>query len=258
MWSGSNNHDENIKHGSKPVVFDNKVYIMRVRTWVYESKVDWKNVKGPYTSRVPIACIRVLIEYEAMADPDTQERFKRWARGDCRDIRFEIDLAIARRMGRDFMLSRYDSPNLKRFFKEADKLEKAGAHMDAVQIYKGITESIGVHMDFIPDRDGDCSYAMEEAIENITRCIQAARLDDDQRRKEIQYMAMWSMRVIDWFAPNYAEALAKICQDAKDIELWEYILDNPPEVEKNYSGASSLSVKNLREKLEERRKSCTH
>ena len=55
-------------------------------------------------------------------------------------------------MGRDFQLSRYGAPNLKRFFKEALKLENDGSHMDAVWIYKGVTESIGVHMDIYPTR----------------------------------------------------------------------------------------------------------
>ena len=227
---------------------------MRVRAWVYESKVDWKNVKGPYTSRVPIACMRVLVEYEAMADPETRERFEKWARGDCRDTRFEVDLAIARRMGRDFSLSRYGAPNLKRFFKEARKLEESGAHMDAAQIYKDMTESIGVHMDFIPDKSGDCSYMMEEALEGISKCVQAAGLDDARRQEEILYMSTWSMRVIDWFADNYGDALADMCQNSDDLDVWEHALDNPPEVEKDYSGPSSYGAERLRKKLEERRK----
>ena len=231
-----------------------RVCMMQVRSWVYRSKVDWKNVKGPYTSRVPIACMRVLLEYEAMADPETQERFERWARGDGRDIRFEVDLAIARRMGRYFDLSRYDTPNLNRFFKEALKMEKAGSHMDAARVYKGMTESIGVHMDFIPDKSGDCSYMMREAIEGIARCVQAAGLDDAGRQKEIRYMAEWSMRVIDWFAEDYANALADMCQNTKDVDIWEGVLDDPPEVERNYSGPSICSSDTYREKIEEWRR----
>ena len=87
--------------------------------------MDWKNLQGPYTTRVPIARVRALLEYEAMADPETEERFGSWARGECRDTRFEVDLAIARKMGRYFELSRYGEPSLGRFFKEAAKLEKA-------------------------------------------------------------------------------------------------------------------------------------
>lgn len=227
---------------------------MQVRTWVYMSKVDWKSVKGPYTRRVPIACMRALIEYEAKADPETRRRFERWARGDCRDIRFEVDMAIARKMGRYFELSRYGAPNLKRFFKEASKLEESGSHMAAAQVYKGVTESIGVHMDLIPDKGGDCSYMMEEALEGIARCVRAAGLDDAGRREEIRYMAEWSMRVIDWFAAGYGEALSDICQDAADLDLWEGMLDDPPEVEDGYSGPSSSGERDLREKLEARRK----
>lgn len=226
---------------------------MRVRGWVYGSKVDWKSVKGPYTSRVPIACVRALLEYEAMADPGTRERFERWARGDCRDIRFEVDLAIARKMGRDFLLSRYASPNLNRFFKEARKLEEAGSHMDAARIYKGVTESIGVHMDFIPDKGGDCYHMVADALEGIAGCVQAAGLDDAERREEIRYMAEWSMRVIDWFAADYGEALGDMCQDAGDLDVWERVLDDPPEVEDGYSGPSSYGAAQLRKKLEERR-----
>lgn len=35
--------------------------------------------RGIYTNRVPIACVRALLEFETMADPETQERFVRWA-----------------------------------------------------------------------------------------------------------------------------------------------------------------------------------
>ena len=227
--------------------------MMRVRGWVYESKVDWKSVKGPYTSRVPIACVRALLEYEAMADPGTRERFGRWARGDCRDVRFEVDLAIARKMGRDFQLSRYASPNLNRFFREARKLEEAGSHMAAARIYKGVTEAIGVHMDFIPDKGGDCYHMMADALEYISECVRAAGLEDAERREEIRYMAEWSMRVIDWFADYYGEALADMCQDAGDLDTWEGVLDDPPEVEDGYSGPSSYGAAQLRKKLEERR-----
>ena len=226
--------------------------VVRVRGWVYESKVDWKSVKGPYTSRVPIACVRALLEYEAMADPGTRERFGRWAQGDGRDVRFEVDLAIARKMGRDFQLSRYASPNLNRFFREARKLEEAGSHMAAVQIYKGVTEAIGVHMDFIPDKGGDCYHMMADALEGIAGCVRAAGLDDAERREEIRYMAEWSMRVIDWFAADYGEALGDICQDAGDLDMWERVLDDPPKVEDGYSGPSSYGAAQLRKKLEER------
>lgn len=227
---------------------------MRVRGWVHESKVDWKSVKGPYTSRVPIACMRVLLEYEAMADPGTRERFERWARGDGRDIRFEVDLAIARKMGRYFDLSRYASPNLKRFFKEARKLEEAGSYMDAARIYKDVTEAIGVHMDFIPDKSGDCSYMMVNALEGVARCVRAAGLGDAERREEIRYMAEWSMRVIDWFAADYGKALANMCQDAEDLDTWEKVLDAPPEVEDGYSGPSSYGAAEIRKKLKGRRR----
>lgn len=227
---------------------------MQIRTWVYRSKVDWKSVKGPYTSRVPIACMRVLLEYEAKADPETRERFERWARGDCRDIRFEVDLSMARKMGRYFELPRYGAPNLERFFKEARKLEESGSHMAAAQVYKGVTESIGVHMDFIPDKGWHCSYMMTEALEGIARCVRAAGLGEAERREEIRYMAEWSMRVIDWFAADYGEALSDMCQDAADLDLWEGVLDDPPEVEDGYSGPSGSGARDLREKLEARRK----
>lgn len=226
---------------------------MRVRGWVYGSKVDWKSVQGPYTSRVPIACVRALLEYEAKADPGTRERFGRWARGECRDIRFEVDLAIARKMGRYFQLSRYASPSLNRFFKEARKLEEAGSHQAAARIYKGVSEAIGVHMDFIPDRGGDCQHMMGEALEGIARCVRAAGLDDAGRREEIRYLAEWSMRVIDWFAADYGEALAGICRDVEDLDVWEGVLDDPPEVEGGYSGPSSYGAAKLRRSLEERR-----
>ena len=225
---------------------------MRVRGWVYESRVDWKSVKGPYTSRVPIACVRALLEYEAKADPGTRERFERWARGDCRDVRFEVDLAIARKMGRDFDLPRYASPNLNRFFKEARKLEEAGSHIAAARTYKDVTEALGVHMDFIPDKSGDCYYMMKESLEGISRCVRAAGLDDSGRRSEIRYLAEWSMRVIDWFAADYGEALAEVCQDAGDLDVWEGVLDDPPEVEDGYSGPSSYGAGELRKKLEAR------
>lgn len=227
---------------------------MRVRSWVYRSKVDWKSLQGPYTSRVPIACMRVLLEYEAMADPETEERFGRWARGECRDTRFEVDLAIARKMGRHFELSRYGKPSLDRFFKEAAKLEKAGSYMEAAKIYKDIAESLGVHMDFIPDKDGYCSYIMTEALEKIAKCVLAAELDDAGRRAQIKYLAEWSMRAIDWFGDDYAGALRSICQDEEDLKVWEEILDNPPHVEPDYSGPSSVSSEAGRSSLAARRK----
>ena len=231
-----------------------RVCMMRVRHWVYEATVDWKSVQGPYTKRVPIACMRALLEYEAMADPGTRERFARWARGECRDTRFEVDLAIARKMGRDFSLSAYASPNLDRFFKEAAKVEKAGSHMAAARICKDVAEVIGVHMDLIPDKSGDCQYWMSKALEGIVRCVNAAQLDPAGRRDEVRYLAEWSMRVIDWFATDYGDAISAICRDAADLDVWETVLDNPPVVESGYSGPSGYGAGNLRKILESRRK----
>ena len=227
---------------------------MLVRDWVYKATIDWKSVQGPYTKRVPIARMRALLEYEAMADPGTQERFARWARGECRDIRFEVDLAIARKMGNDFSLSAYASPNLNRFFKEATKMEKAGSHTAAAHIYKGVAESIGVHMDLIPDEGYHCQYWISEALEGIVRCVNAAQLDPAGRRTEVRYQAEWSMRVIDVFATDYGDALSAICQDAADLDILETVLDNPPVVESGYSGPSEYSADNLRKILKSRRK----
>lgn len=222
--------------------------------WVYKATIDWKSVQGPYTKRVPIACMRALLEYEAMADPGTQERFARWARGECRDIRFEVDLAIARKMGNDFLLSSYASPSLNRFFKEATKMEKAGSYMAAARIYKDVAEAIGVHMDLIPDEGYHCQYWMSEALEGIVRCVNAAQLDPAGRRAEIRYLAEWSMRVIDIFATDYGDALSAICQDAADLDIWETVLDNPPVVESGYSGPSESGASELRKMLKSRRK----
>lgn len=229
------------------------VCVMRVRHWVYRAKVDWKSVKGPYIRRVPIADLRALLEYDAMADPETQKRFEGWARGEYRDIRFEVDLAIARKLDRHFSISRYGYPNLKRFFKEADRLEKTGKYTEAALIYKGLTESIGVHMDFIPDKSGQCCMWMEEALKEMAKCILAADLDDEQRRKEIRYAAEWSMRVIDWFGDSYAELLDSICLNEKDLDIWEEVLDDPPKVEDGYSGPSYITVQDGRKVLERRR-----
>ena len=198
--------------------------------------------------------MRALLEYEAMADPNTEERFGRWARGECRDTRFEVDLAIARKMGRYFWLSRYGKPSLGRFFKEAAKLEKAGSYMEAAKIYKDLTESLGVHMDLIPDKGGYCQFYMAEALENIAKCVMAAELDDEGRRLQIRYLADWSIRVIDWFGEDYAKTLSSICQDEEDLKVWEHILDNPPQVEPHYSGPSSVSIEAGRESLAARRR----
>lgn len=227
---------------------------MRVRGWVYRSKVNWKKVKGPYTSRVPIARMRALLEYEAMADPETQTRFEGWANGEYRDIRFEVDLAIARKMGRHFELSRYGSPNLRRFFKEAEKKIKAGSYQEAILIFKGITESLGVHVDLIPDKSGICYTMMQEALEEMGKCIHAAYQDDEvKRRIEIKYLAEWSMRVVDWYTPEYGPALKTVCQNTGDLDVWEAVLDDPPEVEDDYSGPSWCGSRDLRKILDKQR-----
>lgn len=227
---------------------------MRVRGWVYRAKVNWKNLKGPYTSRVPIARMRALLEYEAMADPETQTRFEGWANGEYRDIRFEVDLAIARKMGRYFELPRYSSPNLKRFFKAAEKMVQTGSPQEAIPIYKGITESLGVHMDLIPDKSGDCYIMMEEALEEMAKCILAAYQDDEvKRRREIKYLAEWAMRVIDWYAAAYGLALKTVCQNTKDLDVWEAGLDDPPKVEDGYSGPSSYGSGEIRKILNKQR-----
>lgn len=156
-------------------------------------------------------------------------------------------------MGRDFWLPRYASPNLNRVFKEAGKLEKSGAYMDAARIYKDVSEAIGAHMDLIPDKGGYCYHMMLDAIEGIVGCVLAAELDDARRREEIRYMAEWSMRVIDWFVVNYGDALSDMCQDVEDLDLWESVLNDPPKVEDDYSGPSSYGTEELRKRLEERR-----
>lgn len=221
--------------------------------WVNKAKVNWKSVKGPHIPRVPISSIRVLLERDAMADPETRKRFEGWARGEYRDIRFEVNLEIARKLNRYATLSPYGYPSLNRFFKEADKLEKAGKYMESILIYRGISESIGIHMDFIPDHSGYCHTRMKVALDKMAKCILAADLDDDQRRKEIRYAAEWSMRVADLFGEIYAELLNSICLDEKDLDIWEEILDNPPKVEDGYYGPSSISVDNGRKVLMYRR-----
>ena len=157
-------------------------------------------------------------------------------------------------MGRRFELSRYGEPSLGRFLKEAAKLEKAGSYMEAAKIYKDLAEAIGVHMDFIPDKSGYCQITMVEALERIAKCVLAAELDDEGRRAQIKYLAEWSMRVIDWFGQEYAGALRSICRDEEDLKVWEEILDNPPHVESDYSGPSSISIEAGRKSLAARRK----
>ena len=205
---------------------------MVVRGWVKTATVDWGSLRGAHIIRAPIANMRELLMDEDAVDGNTRERFLRWARGDCRDPRFETDTRIASEMKSGFVED-YHNLSFSPQEREAGALVAEG-HLDvAAWMYMGMTESIGVHMNCIDDSGGYVWPFFEECMDNLGRCILGQDLAGERRRWYVEYLASWSLVVFADFMEYYSGVLERLCSGREDLEIWRRILE--PELERDVS-----------------------
>ena len=198
--------------------------------------------------RAPVANIRLLLRDEDDLDGNTQERFEAWARGDCRDVRFEIDTRIASEMKHGFVPD-YHHLEFDAHSHEVDTLMMEG-HLDmAVWMYKDMTEAIGIHCEMIDDSMGNIWPLFEECMENLGKCIMGQNLSAEERRKHIRYLSSWSMVVFGDFMEYYDKVLKQLCVDMEDLEIWKGFLESSLAKEKGaFHGRNSYFKEEIQER----------
>ena len=197
---------------------------MVAQDWIKRATVDWRSLKGLHIIRAPIASMRDLLTSEDAVDGNTRRRFEAWARGDCRDPRFETDTRIASEMKGGFV-DDYHHLNFGAQRDEAAALA-AGGHLDAAAwLYMGMTESIGVHMSCIDDSGGYVWPFFEECMDDLGLCILGQNLPAGERRWYVEYLAGWSLAVFGDLMECYNGVLGRLCSGSGDLDVWRRILE---------------------------------
>ena len=196
---------------------------MVIRGWARHAAVDWNRVVAPMGMRVRMADLRKLLWEESLADGNTKERFEAWARGDGRDVRFEVDTRIASEM-KGGVVPDYNDLDLYDIQKEAEDEEDYRLD-NAESLYMGITESLGIHYNMIDDSDGSFWPLFEECMEAMGRCIKRQKLSAEERRRRVGYLASWSVVVFSDFMTYYEQELENLCEDVEDLKVWRGALD---------------------------------
>lgn len=197
---------------------------MVVHGWAKYATVDWKKVVGRWVKRVPIRELRPLLWYESMADGNTQKRFESWARGENRDIRFEVDTRIVKEMKGGFVPD-YNRLNLYVVQREAKSKEEKDPSTAEI-IYMGLSESLAIHIQSIDDSSGTFWPMFEECIEAIGNCIRRQELSAEDKRWRIEYLAGWSAVAFSDFVVYYEKLLTELCTDAGDLDVWKKALED--------------------------------
>lgn len=202
---------------------------MVARGWEKYATVNWNKVVAPLGMRVSIRNLRELLWDETLADGNTEARFKRWAAGECRDVRFEADTRIASEMKHGVVpdynhLNLYDIQNEAQLYVK-DNPERAEA------IYAGLTESLGIHYNMIDDSSGKFWPLFEECMEEMGECIERQNLSVEDKHSCIRYLVGWSTAVFSDFMPYYEKELMRLCTDVADLEVWETEVEKELEVD---------------------------
>lgn len=196
---------------------------MVIRGWARHATVDWKSVVAPHAMRVRVDNLRHLLWEETLADGNTQKRFEAWARGDCRDVRFEADTLIASEM-KDGFVPDYNGLDLYGISREAESVAKDLPER-AESIYMGLTESLGVHYNMIDDSGGTFWPLFEECMEAMGDCIGRQKISAEDRRWRIEYLAGWSLVVFSDFMTYYEKVLEELCTGVEDLNVWRKVLE---------------------------------
>ena len=203
---------------------------MIIRGWARHARVDWKSVIGPNIMRVQMDNLRYLLSEETLADINTQNRFEAWARGDHRDVRFEVDTLIASEMKGGFVPD-YNGLYLHGIQSEIESVAEQDPET-ATLMYMGITEALGIHYEMIDDSSGDFWPLFEECVQALGDCIRQQNPSADERKQFIAYLAYWSQVVFSDFMEYYEKQLAELCTSTEDLYVWKGILETM--LEKSY------------------------
>ena len=145
-------------------------------------------------------------------------------------MRFETDTRIAAEMKGGFV-GDYNDLDFEEQRHEAEALAESGQPAAAAWMYRGMTESIGVHMDRIDDSGGYVWPLFEECVDALGGCILAQNPSAGERRRHIEYLAGWSLVVFSDFMTHYSRVLERLCAGPEDLEIWRRILE--PELERD-------------------------
>lgn len=173
----------------------------------------------------PIANIRELLSDDDIVNYDTQKNFEDWARGDCRNIHFEIDTRIASEMERG-VVGDYNDLDFEAHRNDAATLMKDGYLDMASWMYRGITESIGTHFNRIDDSGGYVWPFFEECMTDLGKCIVGQNLLAEKKHQTIEYLASWSLVTFEDFMQYYDMVLEQVCTSVDELQLWANILES--------------------------------
>ena len=180
--------------------------------------------------QAPIASMRDLLSDDDLVNSNTQKRFEEWARGDYRNVHFEIDTRIASEMKRGFV-GDYNDLDFEAHRKDAAALMEEGLLDVASWVYRGVTESIGTHFNCMDDSGGYVWPFFEECMANLGKCIVGQNLQAEKKRQVIEYLAGWSLVTFEDFMAYYDRVLEQVCTSTDDLRLWGNILESGLELD---------------------------
>ena len=118
----------------------------------------------------------------------------------------------------------WDLPRIRfaYFFSAAKAHESRGNWMEAIHIYREMSEAIMINGDGVEDADDHYSSAHARALGGMATCIRRHLPEPAQRRPHIGYLhGMFADRRYGIFLKNYRAALSKICRAREDLEYWQ-------------------------------------
>jgi len=107
----------------------------------------------------------------------------------------------------------------------AKRYAKANNLIEAVKIYRALSEAIAENMDMVDDSDGYYGSEFDKAVDGMVECIRKAKLKHEDKRPYIEYFFRKFMENDpDYFRENYDDALRRICSNREDLECLAKLL----------------------------------
>lgn len=108
----------------------------------------------------------------------------------------------------------------------ANSYLEAGNALEAVLIYRALSEVIAENMNNVDDSDGYYGDEFTRAIEDFVDCLSRTDLDYKRKKGYIDYFFdKYIENDPDYFRAHYSYALSKICHSKDELEYWMKLLE---------------------------------
>jgi hypothetical protein len=120
----------------------------------------------------------------------------------------------------------YEGPNFSEFHDLAETHREQGNPLEAVTIYRAMTEVRIENMDMVQDYYGE---DFETELNAFVECIREADLNHEEKREYIDYLfERWGSddSAVGTFSGQYEDALWELCTDDADLRYWRNLLED--------------------------------